>query len=96
MCWWQEEAHIQSLTITCRSQYVDMQEKKKIKKKKIMSRGLFSSPPSCPVAWVPVQCASIQWRDGEEREAEWFEHYEEKENWRLKGREEQPDVNCLP
>lgn len=39
------------------------------------------------------KCVVERWG---EREAEWFEHYEEQWNWGLQGSEEQPDVSGLP
>jgi len=35
------------------------------------------------------------WTDRTEEEAEQFEHYEKKWNWKLTGGEEQPDVRSL-
>jgi hypothetical protein len=32
--------------------------------------------------WEPLQCTNVQWSDGREREAERFEHYEERWNQR--------------
>jgi hypothetical protein len=50
----------------------------------------------------PLRCASMRWRDGKPREAEWFEYYEERWNWRWMGGwrgaicSTQPDVSSLP
>jgi hypothetical protein len=35
------------------------------------------------------------WRGGREREAEWLDHYEERQKWRPEAGEEQPDVSSL-
>ena len=44
----------------------------------------------------PLWCASMWWRDEKEREAEQFEHCEERWNWRCQCGEKQPDVSSLP
>lgn len=36
----------------------------------------------------PLQCTSMGWRDGREREAVCFEYYEERKNWGLEDEEE--------
>jgi hypothetical protein len=54
--------------------------------------------PGQGVSWdmitIPVLCRGSQcWRNGRERETEWCGHSRERQNWRLKGGEEQPDVS---
>ena len=44
---------------------------------------------------VPLRGASKWWRNGREREAEGYVRSEERQNWRLEGSEEQPDVSSL-
>ena len=44
----------------------------------------------------PPQCARMWWSDGREKEVEQLEHYGERWNWRLEGRQEEPAVNNQP
>jgi hypothetical protein len=45
--------------------------------------------------WVPLRGTSKWWRNGMEKKekTEGYGHNEERQNWRLKGSEEQPDVS---
>ena len=44
--------------------------------------------PTATLQWEQLQCASMWWSDGRERDVESLEHYEERQNWRLEAEEE--------
>jgi hypothetical protein len=44
---------------------------------------------------MPLRGARKWWENGREREAEGYVYNEERQNWRLEGSEERPNVSSL-